>query len=87
MLDGIAVSNLILLESGAEFEGVVSPPVDEGVMCGDGEGGGIEGVDVGTHAVVLLLGHLAVHLDQLAVALVLLGLLALLAFSLHKRNI
>jgi hypothetical protein len=71
MFNSVAAGFLIVLLAAVKFEGEVGPPVDKGVMWGEGKGGGIERVDVCAHAVVLFLGHLAVEFDYLLVALIL----------------
>jgi len=56
VLYGVAVGLVILVVSGMVVEGVMALPVDEGVMGGEGEGRGIERIDVRAHAVIFLLG-------------------------------
>lgn len=87
VLYGVAVGLVVLFLGSVVVEGIVSLPVDEGVMRGEGEGGGIEWVDVCAHAVIFFLGDEAFLFDLFSVALVEVGLLALFAFTLHKRNI
>ena len=87
VLYSIAVGLVVLFLGSVVVEGIVSLPVDEGVMGGEGERGGIEWVDVCAHAVIFFLGDEAFLFDLLAVAFVEVGLLALFAFALHKRNI
>jgi hypothetical protein len=70
MLYSIAVCFVVLFLGSVVVEGIVSLPVDEGVMGGEGERGGIEWVDVCAHAVIFFLGDEAFLFDLLAVAFV-----------------
>jgi hypothetical protein len=87
VLDCIAVGSVVLFWSASEVEGVMGLPINKGVVGWEGERSGVERVDVGSHAVVLLFGDVGLAFDHLAIAFVVVRLLAVLLLALHKRNI
>lgn len=97
MLDSVAVHLEVLLSGGVGVEGwVVGLPVDIGVVRREWEWGGVEGVDVGTHAVLGAFGHNSLDFDLfwvgflslfLMLLVVGLGVVAFHLFVLGKRVI